>query len=142
MLEVLAKSPVRKIYLIQSRGTVLSAKRKDGRPYLIGFLNQAQPDYLKSSICPESKVEFVDYSPESFSIVRVEKKINLDMAYPCETTQMPFYDFMSLPSRQKLSVMFSFQIIDEDPKSFVLETQTYDAVDNVSTFREALNNRS
>ena len=139
-MQVLANSPVRKVYVIRSQPTncILNAKH-DGRPYLIGFLNTEQAETLCRRIDQDSKVEFVDYSPQSFSIVRVEKKININHL-PCVPMPMQFQEFMSLPYKQQLGVMFSFDIIDEDKQSFVLETQTYDPKPNISYFRQTLKN--
>lgn len=135
----IATPPIRKVYLIRSRpeSKVLHANTRDGRPYLIGFLSQHLANCICRHVSPVSDVRFLNYSPQSFSIVRVEKKININKL-PCMTSAMDFHEFMSYPFKRRLSIMFAFEIIDEDKEAFFLETQTYDAVDNVDLFRGTL----
>lgn len=131
--------PIRKVYLLRSRpdNNVLHAKTSDGRPYLLGFLSPHLANSIRRHVSPSSDVSFLSYSPQSFSIVRMEKKININKM-PCMMTAMDFHEFMGYPYRRRLGIMFSFEIIDEDKDAFYLDTQTFDAADSIEAFRNSL----
>ena len=136
----MAQSLYKNVYLVRSRpDQKIMRVKHDTQSYAVGFLNLAHAESIRANVSQSARVAFIDYYPQSFSIVSVEKRIDINKL-PCYVQPTDFLDFMSFPFRKNLSILFVFDIIDENKKEFVLETQTFDALYNPTSFRESLSN--
>jgi hypothetical protein len=142
-------SPVPSIHLLRARpsgnpmsarmsmkAAVLSAPTAYNRSYSLGFVHREDALLVRSHLCSKSKVEIIDYSENAFSVVSVEKKLDIH-EMPMFVHEMDFQMFLELPFQQNVNVGFVHQVLEDNYKEILLEIQTLEAIEiSPLTFRK------
>ncbi len=141
---VAPQNPFKNVYMIRSRpnNNVMTCRTQEGQTlntsqYTIGFLNKNEADHIHKFISPTSNVLFAEYSPSSVSLVRIEKKIDINYL-PCYIHTKDLKEFMKLPLEYNINILFCTDIIEETKTDFIIEAITYEANTTTASFAKSL----
>lgn len=136
-------SPIPSVFLLRARptGDVLSVLPAPSdhlaKRYSIGFVSKDDAMLVRAHVSSKSMIEFVDFSREGFSIVSIEKRVNIN-EMPTFLHEMDFQLFLSLPFRQLIDVGFVHQVLEDNAREILVEVQTLDAIEmNPLLFRSS-----
>ena len=107
---------------------VLSAPTSYNRSYGLGFVHKEHACMVRDNIGSQSTVEIIDYMPNAFSIVSIEKKHEL-VEMPLFLHEMDIQLFLSLPFQQNVNIGFVHKVLEDNQREMILEVQTLEAID-------------
>lgn len=113
---------------VSMAASVLSSPTAYNRSYGLGFINKMDAQLVRNHLCSKSRVEIIDYSHNAYSVVSVEKKLDIN-EMPMFIHSMDIQTFVALPFKHNLHIGFVHSVIEENYKEILLEIQTLDAVD-------------
>lgn len=128
-------SSTQNIHLLRSRPTgammaasVLSSPTAYDRRYGLGFVNKEDAQLVRKNLCSKSRVEIIDYHQNDFSIVSVEKKIDIN-ELPMFIHEMDIQNFLALPFKHNIRIGFVHSVLEDNHREILLEIQTIDAIE-------------
>ena len=130
--------PFPDVFVIRSHpdNKVLTCSHQN-KSYAIGFISNNHAERVRKNVCTKSKLELLDYNENSFGILSIEKKIDINKS-PCYIQSKDFSDFISYPIHKQLGVMFAFRVLLETENKILLETQVFEPRQNIKSFKKYL----
>ena len=113
------------IYRLSSPNGNMSTVFRE-KSFFVGFLLKEHPMVIQRRVCEISKVELVDHVSDQQSILRIEKKININKG-PLMVTATDFKTFMSAPFVSHTGIALVYDILNETPDEYFLDVQLLEA---------------
>jgi hypothetical protein len=127
--------PLRNVYVVRSRphGHILTVSNNGKRQcadtsYSLAFVFEDDAELVRKSVSAKSRIEFVDFSPKEFSIVSVQKRVDINQL-PCAIHKQDFQYFMRIPFTTRSSIGIVHQVLEDSAREILLEVQTFEAIE-------------
>ena len=125
-LTVLGRPPSSK-YLTPSDTPFSAAKSPVNKCYSLGFIHKEDAELVRKTTSAKSKIVFAPDCDDMFSIVTMERKININ-ELPMFIHEMSFQMFLDLPLKSQIDIGFVHQVLEVNSDDIVMEVQTLDGL--------------
>jgi hypothetical protein len=107
--------------------------RFNNTSYSVGFLFKEHAQGIRPYISETSKVEIAEYNSHNNSILRIEKKININKL-PVRVTYDEFASFLAVPFIRNTGAILIYDVVTDDVDETLFDAQILEPDYNPEAF--------